>query len=173
MHSALKYGLSAAGLTNLWLLLAWALGLHSRHIALGHYANYAAEIFLALALWLSLRAYLRDRNFYWLPVWRGLLHGLLTSLIAAMGVSTFLVIYLNFLNPEYRYLHLEWIIGRLRDAGQAEEQVRAIAHSYSWSTGPIGLPITILGTYLIFGFIASPLLTLWLNWRHKEAAHVR
>ena len=42
------------------------------------------------------------------------------------------------------------------------------ASAYRWSTGPVGLPITIAGVYLVFAFIASPILTLWLNWRRKE-----
>jgi len=172
MSQALKYGLLAAGSTSLWLLLAYALGWHSRHIAVGHYANYGAEVFLALALWLSLRAYLRERNFYWLPVWRGLLHGLLTSLVAAMGIATFLSLYLNFINPLYPDLHLEWLVRSMRQAGEPEEQVRAVARAYRWSTGPTGLPVTILCVYLLFGFIASPLLTLWLNWRGKQPGRI-
>lgn len=173
LSPSLKYGLIAAGATSLWLLLAFALGWHSRHIALGHYANYAAEIFLVLALWGSLRTCLLRGNYYWLPVWRGLVHGLMTSLVAAMGVCLFLSVYLNFVNPFYPDLHLEWRVASLRAAGESEEQVRAIARAYRWSTGPVGLPVTVIGVYLLFGFIASPLLTLWLNWRHKESGQVR
>lgn len=172
MASFFKYGLITAAATSAWLLLAWALGLHSRHIALGHYFNYGAEIVLALALWQSLRAHLREKNYYWLPVWRGLIHGMATAFVAAIALSTFLTIYLNVLNREYPYLHLEWIVSGMRTAGQPEEQVRAVAQAYRWSTSPFGLPLTIIGTYLIFGFIASPLITLWLNWRRKESGNV-
>ena len=31
--------------------------------------------------------------------------------------------------------------------------------------------VTIIGLNLLIGFIASPLLTLWLNWRRKEVVH--
>ena len=172
MAQALKYGLLAAVATSTWLLLAYAAGWHSRQIAFGHYANYGAEIFLALALWLSLRAWLRERNFYWLPVWRGLLQGMATALIAAMGVTTFLSLYLNFINPHNPDLHLDWLVASMRAAGEPEEQVRATARAYRWSTGPVGLPVTILCVYLIFGFIASPLISLWLNWRSKQPGQI-
>lgn len=173
MHSALKYGLLAAGATSLWLLLAWALGLHTTHIATGHYANYGAELILAVALWRSLHQQLHAENRYWLPVWLGLIRGMLTALVAAMGVYIFLSLYLNFINPDYPDLHLEWQVGRMRAAGDAEEEVRAMARSYRWGTGPIGLPVTLLAVYLFFAFIASPLFTLWLNWRRKETAQIR
>lgn len=168
MALSLRYGLLAAAATSVWLLLAYATGLHSKHIALGHYANYGAEMFLVLALWHSLRAYLRERNFYWLPAWKGAIHGMLTALVAALGVYVFLSLYLNFLNPQYPDLYLEWRVGAMRAAGEAEEQVRAMARAYRWSTGPIGLPLTIVSVYLLFGLIASPILALWLNWRRKE-----
>lgn len=167
MSPPLKYGLLAAAATSLWLLLAWALGLHTVHLGVGHYFNYGAEIILIVALWRSLHRQLHDDNRPWLPVWQGLLRGLLTSLVAAMGVFLFLSLYLQFINRDYPDLHLEWQVGRMRAAGESEEEVRALARAYRWSTGPVGLPLTIGGVYLVFGFIASPILTLWLNWRRK------
>jgi len=171
MSPALISGLLAAAATGLWMLLCLALGLHTTRIGLGHYANYGAEIFLILALWHSLHRQLHGENYYWLPVWRGLLRGLLTSLVAALGVYVFLALYLNFINPDYPDHYLEWQVGQLRAAGLPESEVRAMARSYRWSTSPTGLPVTILGLYLVFGFVASPILTLWLNWRRKENAH--
>lgn len=168
MSPSLKYGLFAAAGTSLWLLLAYALGLHSTHIALGHYANYGTEVILVLALWRTLHREVHSGTRYWLPVWLGLIRGMLTALVAAMGVYLFLSLYLNFINPPYADLYLEWRVGVMRAAGEPEEQVRALARAYRWSTGPVGLPVSIIGVYLLFGFIASPLLTLWLNWRRKE-----
>lgn len=168
MSPSLKHGLLAAGLTSGWLLVLYALGLHSRHIAWGHYANFGAEIILVLALWRSLRAHLLAGNLYWLPVWRGLLHGVATATIAAMGIYCFLSVYLTWINPEYPLLHLEWRVAALRAAGESEEQIRGFARAYHWSTGPTGLPVTVGFVYLLFAFIASPVLTLWLNWRRKE-----
>lgn len=173
MHPVLKYGLAAAGATSLWLLLAFALGLHSTHIGIGHYVNYGAEAILALALWRSLHRQVHEDNRYWLPVWQGLLRGLLTSLVAAMGVYLFLSLYLQFINRDYPDLYLEWQVARMRAAGESEEQVRAMARAYRWSTGPVGLPVTLGGMYLLFGFIAAPILTLWLNWRRKDPSRVR
>ena len=172
MHSVLKCGLLGAASTSLWLLLGYALGLHTTRIAVGHYFNYGAEVILVLTLWRSLHGQLHGENRYWLPVWLGLIRGMLTALVTALGITIFLSLYLNQLNPSYPDLYLEWRVGSMRAAGESEEQVRAMARAYRWSTGPVGLPVTVIGVYLLFGFIASPLLTLWLNWRRKEQAHV-
>lgn len=172
MSPSLKYGLLAAGATSLWLLLAYALGLHTQHIALGHYANYGAEVILIVALWRVLHRELHAQNRYWLPVWLGLLQGMLTALVAAMGVYIFLSLYLNFINPDYPDLHLDWRVATMRANNVSEEDVRAMARAYRWSLGPVGLPVSVAGLYLLFAFIASPLLTLWLNWRRKEPCHV-
>lgn len=172
MWPSFTFGLLAAGATSLWLLLAYALGLHTQHIALGHYFNYGAEVLLIVALWRTLHRQLHAQNRYWLPVWIGLLQGMFTALVAAMGVALFLSFYLNFINPDYPDLHLEWRVATMRGAEVPEEEVRAMARAYRWSTGRIGLPISVAGLYLFFAFIVSPLLTLWLNWRRKEPGHV-
>ncbi len=173
MAPALKYGLSAAVGTSLWILLTWALGGHSTHLGAGHVANYGIELILIIALWRSLRQQVNEENRYWLPVWVGLLRGLLTALIAAMGVYIFISLYLNFLNRDYADLYLQWQVDRLRAAGEAETDVRAMVRASRWSLGPVGLPVTIIGIYLLFACLASPILTLWLNWRRKEPAKVR
>lgn len=173
MSPSFKYGLLAAAGTSVWLLLAYAFGLHTTHVAIGHYVNYGAEVFLILAVWRVLHQELHGKNRYWLPVWLGLLRGMGTALVAAMGVYVFLSLYLTFLNPYYPTLHLDWRVATMRAAGEPEEQVRAMARAYTWSTGPIGLPVTVAGVYLLFAFIASPLITLWLNWRRKELAPIR
>jgi hypothetical protein len=173
MSPSLTYGLLAAGATGLWLLLAYVLGLHTTHIAAGNYFNYGAEIFLLLALWRVLHRELHGRDLHWLPVWLGLLRGLVTALVAAMGVYIFLTLYLTFLNPYYPLLHLDWRVAEMRAAGEPEEQIRAMARAYNWSTGPVGLPVTVAGVYLLFAVVASPLLTLWLNWRRKQPPPIR
>lgn len=172
MTLSLAHGFCAAAASALWLLLVYALGGHTVHIGAGHYANYGTEIMLIIALWLRLHRMLHRENRYWLPVWQGLWQGLVTSFAAAMGVSLFLSLYLNSINPDYPDLYLEWRVAAMRMAGDAEESVRSMAHAYRWSTGRIGLPITVLSAYLLFGLIASPLLTLWLNWRRKDSGRI-
>ena len=109
----------------------------------------------------------------WLPVWVGLLHGLYASLVAALGFYIVYSLYLRFVHPDYPDLYLEWRVAHMRAAGQTEEEIRTMAREFRWSTSSIGLPLTLGGFYLLVGFFASPILTLWLNFRRKEIGFVR
>ncbi|MES1168905.1 MAG: hypothetical protein ABUL61_07010, partial [Oleiharenicola lentus] len=80
-------------------------------------------------------------------------------------------LYLLFLNPDYTDLMLEWLVTGMRTAGKPEEEIRLMARAFRWTMGPTGLPVTVFSLYLLIGVIASPLLTLWLNWRRKEPVH--
>lgn len=173
MPPALKYGLLAAAGMIAWLLGEYVLGLHGTRIALGHYTSWGTEIGLVLALWRLHHHQLHVGNRYWLPVWEGLLHGALASLVAAMCLYIFFTLYLNFINPFFADNYLEWEVARMRADGKPEEAIRQMVRGFRWSIGPIGLPLVTAGTCLIVSFVASPLLTLWLNWRRKEAGQIR
>ncbi|HEX2862577.1 MAG TPA: DUF4199 domain-containing protein, partial [Lacunisphaera sp.] len=165
---ALKYGLLAAVAMVLWLLGEYAFGFHGPRLAVGQYTSWGPEIILVLAIWRLLHHQLHAANRYWLPVWQGLLQGLLASLVAALGLYIFLSVYLQFINPEFPDIYLEWEVGRLRASARPEEEIREIARGFRWSTSPVGLPVSIVGLCLVIGLVTSPLLTLWLNWRRKE-----
>lgn len=172
MASGMKYGLLAAAGMSVWLFLVYALGLHGAHLSWGRYVDWGTELILVYAIWRLLRHEFESRNRYWLPVWQGWLHGLFASLIAAMGFYVVFSLYLRFVNPEFPDLYLEWRVAHARAGGQPEEEIRAMAKAFRWSMGPIGLPSTVLIFYLLVGLVASPILTLWLNWRRKESGRI-
>jgi len=164
----LKYGLLAAAGMTAWLLLCHGLGLYTTHIAAGRYVEWIGELIFVTALWRMLHHVLYAANHYWLPVWVGLLHGLFASLVAALGFYIAFSLYLHFINPSYPDFYLEWRFASMRAAGQSEVEIGTMARTFRWSMGPTGLPVTILGFYLVIGIVASPVITLWLNWRRKE-----
>ncbi|MES1167713.1 MAG: DUF4199 family protein [Oleiharenicola lentus] len=167
MQSRLKYGLVAAGGMSAWTLGEYLLGFHNTRLAAGQYSSWGPVVILVLALWRMLHDELYRPGRTWLPVGEGLLYGLLTGLVAAMGYFVFLFLYLNFINPDYADLRLEWQVARMRAAGQSEAAVRAMARGFRWGMGPVGLPATVFSLCLVAALIASPLLTLRLNWRRK------
>lgn len=169
----LKYGLLAAAGMTAWLLAGHALGLYTTHIGAGRYLDWIMEFIFVTALWRMLHHQLYATNRYWLPVWVGLLHGLLASLVAAMGFYIAFSLYLHFVNPGYPDFYLEWRFASMRAAGQTEAEIGVMARTFRWSMGPTGLPVTIGGFYLLIGTIASPIITLWLNWRRKEIVAAR
>lgn len=171
MAPGLKYGLIAATGMGGWILGEYALGLHTSHLGLAHYTSWGTEVILVAALWRLLNHHINGVGRYWLPVWEGLMHGIVASLVAAMGFYIFFALYVNFLHPDFPYLYLDWSVAHMRAQGRPETEIREAAREFLWSMGPAGLPLTILGQYLLVGLIASPLLTLWLNWRRKEPVH--
>lgn len=173
MAPGMKYGLLAAVGMTAWLFLAHVLGFHGTHIGLAQYVEWGGAAILVVALWRMLRWQVLAPERRWLPVWVGLLHGLYTSLVAALGFYIAYSLYLRFVHPEYPDLYLEWRVAQMRNAGIAEENIRTLAREYRWSTGPIGLPVTLLMFYLLVGFFASPLLTLWLNFRREKLGFSR
>jgi hypothetical protein len=171
MVPGLKYGLIAAAGMSAWMLVEYALGLHNSRIGIAYYTSHGTEVILVTVLWRLLHEELYRKNRTWLPVWEGLLHGAVTALVAGMGFYVFLSLYLNFINPDYPDHYLEWLVARLRAGERAEIEIREIARATRWAFGPVGLPVTVFGSDLLVALVASPLLTLWLNWRRKETVH--
>lgn len=169
----MKYGLLAGTGMSGWMLVEYALGLHTTHIALSQYADWGTEVILLIALWFLLRRRLLEPGCYWLPVWKGVLHGMVASLIAGLVFCTFLNFYLRFINPEWSFHSLSWRVSEMRAAGESEEVIRQTAQSFNWSITPLGLVFYAIGGYAVLGALASSVLTLWLNWRRKEIARVR
>ena len=168
MKPGLKFGLIAAAGMSAWMLGEYGLGLHTTRAGIGHYTSWGTEIILVAVLWRLLLQLLGQPGRHWLPVWEGLLHGAIAALVAATGFYVFLSCYLNFINPEYADYMLQWQVDHLRAAGTPEEEIREMARGYRWSVSPTGLPLTVFGLYLVIAVVATPVLTLWLNWRHKE-----
>jgi hypothetical protein len=169
----MKYGLFAAAGMTAWLFLAHALGFHGAHIALAQYVEWGAAVILVVALWRMLRWQVLAPERRWLPVWLGLAHGLYTSFVAALVFYIAYALYLRFVHPDFPDLYLEWRVAQMRAAGIAEESIRTLAREYRWSTGSIGLPLTLVAFYLLVGFFASPILTLWLNFRREKLGFTR
>ncbi len=167
MVPGFKYGLLAAVGMTAWLFCAYALGFHSQHLAYAQSVEWGTAAILVVALWRMLRQQVHTPDRYWLPVWVGLLHGLFASLVAAMSYYIAFSIYLRFVHPDYPDQYLEWRFAQMRAAGLPEQDIGTMAREFRWSMGPTGLPLTLLGFYLLTGFVASPILTLWLNWRRK------
>ncbi|HYC70808.1 MAG TPA: DUF4199 family protein [Opitutaceae bacterium] len=171
MRPELGYGLVAGAGMGGWLLLEYALGLHTRHLAAASYTHWGTELILVTMLYLLLRRQLRRLNRYWLPVWEGVLYGSVASFVAALAFYVFAATYLYFINPDWPDVRLAFDVAAMRDRGVPEEQVREYARLFRRAFSPVGLAVTIPVAYTVLGAVASSVLTLWVNWRHKERIH--
>lgn len=151
-----------------WLLLEFLAGLHTKHLDVASVTHWGTELILAIALLAMLRSQVRRLNRYWLPVWEGVLFGTWTSFVAALVFYAFTALYLAFIHPDWPDLRLAHDVAAMRDRGVPEEQVREYARFFRNAFSPVGLAVAILGAYTVIGAVFSSVLTLWINWRHKE-----
>jgi hypothetical protein len=164
----LKYGLYGGAAMIGWTLGEFALGIHQTRFALGKFTGWGSEIILLVMVWRLLRLKFARLNRYWLPAWEGMLCGALASVVAGLVFYIFLNAYVNFINPEWPDLYLEFQVAQMRIAGDSELAIRAFVRSFRWMTGPVGLATLTIGLYTLLGAAFSAFLTLWLNLRHKE-----
>jgi hypothetical protein len=173
MKPEFRWGLYAGGAMSAWVLLEYALGLHTRHLALGEFTHWGTEVILCAALFFLLRHQLAGRGRSWLPVWEGVLRGGGASLVAAVFLYCFTAVYVFMIHPDWPDLVLARNVGLMRAEGVPEPVIREHARAFRWGFTPSGLAVSVIGFYSLVGVVASSLLTLWLNWRHKEPVHGR
>ena len=171
MRPEFRFGLLAAAGMSGWLLLENLLGLHTRHLGAAAYTHWGTEVVLVAALYLLLRAELRRLNRYWLPLWEGVLRGTLMSLVAALAFYAFTAVYVFVLHPDWPDLRLAHDVALMRAAEVPEAEIREYARRFRQAFTPGGLALFVVGLYTIVGGLASSVLTLWINWRHKESLH--
>lgn len=170
MRPELKYGIAAGLAMGGWMLVEFWLGLHTTRLDARQYTSWVTDFIPAVMLYLLLKRRVDSPDRYWLPAWEGMLHGLLASFVAALVFYLFLNFYQYFLNPSWVNDQLEWKVAHLRTTGMAEADIRKQIVALRQANGPVGLALYI-PAYTLLGGCLSALITLWLNWRHKENVH--
>ncbi|MBI3876652.1 MAG: DUF4199 domain-containing protein [Verrucomicrobia bacterium] len=171
MRAELKYGLVAGLLMSAWMLVEHVFGVHTVHLGAARYTGIVGDLIPAVMLYLLLKHQIAALQRYWLPLWEGMLYGFAASLAAALVFYIFLNAYKFFLNPGWVDLQLEWTVAQMRAAGVAESLIQEKVVAQRAAFSPVGLALTI-PVFVLAGGAVSALITLWLNWRHKETAHV-
>jgi len=165
MSPAFKYGLSTGAAVCLWILSEFALGFHTSRPGIGEYSGYFSGVIVLAALVLLLRqrrATTADGN---LTLGQGLRTGFESSLVAALVVYCFLLVYHQFINPAGLDLALEWKVAQLRAQGVSETAVREEIVLFRRMHGPVGLAAGTLVGLPLLGLILSGLITLGLRRR--------
>lgn len=173
MRPEYKFGLLAGAGMSLWLLAEYFAGLHTRHLGVATYTHWGTELILAFSLYTLLRHQIRRLNRYWLPLWEGVLYGTLTSFVAALVFYAFASVYVAFIHPDWPDLRLAHDVAAMRERGIEESEIREYARLFRNAFSPVGLALAILGAYTVIGAVFSSVLTLWINWRHKELVDSR
>jgi hypothetical protein len=171
MSPETKYGLFAGFGTCVWMLLEYALGLHTRYLDLWQYTDACSTLVLIVSLYLLLRKRRTD-----LPpgtivsLWRPIGSAVLASLVAACIIYVFTTAYSLWINPGWVDAVLNWKVAKWRAAGMAEAEIRQQITAYRWTHGPIGSAVALLVSTPLFGAIIAIFATVWLNLRARRPA---
>ena len=166
-----KYGLIAGFGTCLWMLIEYALGLHTRHLDVWKYTDACSILVLIVSVYLMLRS--RRRALppgTVLPLWRPMFSSILTSLVAACLIYVFSTIYTIWINPGWVDTVLNWKVAKWRAAEVAEPEIRRQITAYRSMHSPVGSAVALLITTPLFGAIVGVFSTVWLNLRARRSA---
>ncbi len=139
MNPTVKYGLlSGLGVSG-WMLMEYSLGFHTTRLTAGQYSGYFSHLIPLGMLFLLLRARQQaplDRE---LPLVPSVAAGLAASLVAALVVCGFLLLYNQLLNPGWIDTALEWKVAQWRAQGASESAIREQILAFRHLNSPWGL----------------------------------
>jgi hypothetical protein len=171
MKPELKFGLLGGAGVCLWMFGEYLLGFHTTRLAIGEYSGY----FSSLVPLCTLTLLLRDRQREWGPffnLYRGLRSGVVASLLTAIVVYCFLVVYNLQINPGWLERALAWKVEQMRLAHIPEETIRQQITFYRNANSPTGLLYSTLAGLTLLGSFFSVGISLVLIWRAGKAAPV-
>lgn len=160
MKPELKYGLICGVCMCAWIGLGHRLGLHTLRPEIATYAGLLSNLVPLVTLFLMLRA--RRARVYdgRLSLGSGIVSGMYASLVAALIVYSFLVVYTHFINPTWVYEALDPKVAAWRAQQVAETEIQGRITLYLKAYTPVGLLWTTLVNMTLMGGVFSLILTL-------------
>ena len=165
MSAELKYGLITGTSVCLGLGLEYWLGFHTTRLAVSESSACISILILLFTLWLLLRHMQADTTAGRLGLVPAVAAGLQSSLVAALVVCSFLLVYSQFINPEWIDTTLDWKVAQLRAAGVAETVIRREIVLFRRANSPAGLVATTVLGMTLMGAVFSFGLALLLRGR--------
>ncbi|WP_438482135.1 DUF4199 domain-containing protein [Oleiharenicola lentus] len=170
MSREFNFGLITGAAVCVWILLQYAFGLHTSHLAIGRYAGLLSNLIPVIALFLVLRARQRDTWDGRLTFARGIFSGLQVMFVSSLIVYCFLSIYHHYINPSWIDHALEWKVAQLRAGGSDEVAIRQHILAYREAYTPIGLVKSTVISMTLTGGVLAVLITLLMHILPKPAA---
>jgi len=163
MSLTVRYGLLAGLGVCCWMLLEHAFGFHSTRFIAGEYSGYFASLISFAALYLMLKKRQQMAIDGQLPLGPSVLAGISASVVAALIVYGFILLYNQLLNPGWIDAALEWKVGQWRAQGTSESVIREQILAFRAVNSPRGLLISIGAGMPVMGAIFAYGITLLLR----------
>jgi Protein of unknown function (DUF4199) len=163
MNLTVKYGLIAGLGVCGWMLLEHALGFHTTRFTAGEYSGYFSSLIPFGALYALLRKRQQLANDHPLPLGPSVRAGITASLVAALIVYGFMMLYNHLLNPGWIDAALEWKVGQWRAQGTSESDIREQILVFRHLNSPRGLLLSIGAGMPVMGALFAYGITLFLR----------
>ncbi len=159
LKTEIKYGLLTGIGICFWILAEYFLGFHTDKMEAGEYAIYFVVIIPLFTIFFGLREK-RDLQYGGkISVGNGLKAGLMISLIAAIIVIIFLMLYLNYINPDYSELGVAYYKKKMMLSNrinlQDARELESIKQMFSFINQLLFGVIGTVGTGLFISFAVS------------------
>lgn len=123
LKTEIKYGIITGGGICLWILMEFLLGFHTEKMYIGEYTTYFVVLIPFFTLYLGIKEKRDKRNNGNISVFNGIRTGLMISLIATVIIALFLIIYLNYLNPNYAEIGMAYQRDKLLLNGKSNDEI--------------------------------------------------
>ena len=106
-----------------WILTEYLLGFHTTRLSVGQYSSYFAVAIPLVTLYFGIRE--KRDNYYGgkITVGAGIRTGLMISVISAIITTIFLIIYYNYINPDFIQIGLALQKHRMLVTGRTEMEI--------------------------------------------------
>ena len=158
-RTEIKYGIITGIGICLWILAEYFLGLHTNKMEIGEITIYFAIIIPLITICLGIKEKRDKANKGNISIYNGIKTGLMISLISTVILAIFLIIYFNYINPEYTEMgvayHKTKMIRRGKSSVEIEletEKIRAmLGYVNQFLFGTLG----IIGSGFIISVVAA------------------
>ncbi len=118
MRNDLKFGLIGGGISILWTLLMWVLGLHQGDLSLGINLGYIALAFPIVIVVLAIRETRNKELAGFISYGKAFGVGTITGIVSTVVSTLFSYIYMTLLNPAYQLAMKDYQVTKSIEAMQ-------------------------------------------------------
>lgn len=168
LKTEIKFGIITGAGICLWILLEFLLGFHTIKMDIGECTTYFVVLVPLFTLYLGIKEKRDKRNKGQISINHGIKTGLMISLIATVIIASFLIIYFNYLNPEYAELGIAYQKKKMILRGKTSDEIAAemerMKNMFGFLNQFLYGTIGAVGT----GFLISVALSLFLKKKSNE-----
>jgi hypothetical protein len=159
MKTELKYGLITGFGVSIYVMIEYLLGFHTTRPDIGEYSGYFSSVIPIVALLFAIKEK-RSRSFGgYISFWQGFITGMVVTVISALIITGFFVVYNEYINPEGTRYISDWRAEQMREQNISEDAIAVSIEEYNAMNNPLFI---FAGTFLM-GLLITAILAFLLR----------